>query len=216
MIDIKELYIDVNKDIEWIKDNTIFLTVHGSTCYGLSTPESDLDLRGICCPTKEYFLGFNKNFEQWITKTPTDCTIFEIRKFFNLSAKGNPNCLEILFTEPEDHIFVNDLGQKIIDNKNVFLSKLLKESYIGYAKGQAHRIKNHRKYILSPYDHCPTREEFGLKQKPEIEKNQYDAIKSLINSKLETWRPDFAHLMIFKKFILKIKLQIFYLKCKLH
>lgn len=185
-----EVFKDLNADIQWIKDNTIFLTIHGSIAYGLNTPESDVDVRGICTVPKEYLFGFNKNFNEYIKKDP-DCTIFNIRKFFNLTSQGNPNTLELLFVNPKHHILVTDIGQTLIDNRNYFLSKQLKERYIGYAKAQAHRIKNHRRWLLNPMQSPPTRKEMGLPEKPQIEKNQFDAIKSLINKKIESWNPDF-------------------------
>lgn len=185
-----QIFGKLNKDIEWLKNNTIFLTIHGSIAYGLNTPESDIDVRGITIPTKEYFTGFNKKFNEYIISDP-DCTIFNIVKFFNLSSQGNPNTLELLFVDPEHHIYVDALGRSLIDNRNYFLSKQLKERYIGYAKAQAHRIKNHRRYILNPLTKKPERKDFGLPDKFLIEKNQYDAIKSLINKKIESWNPDF-------------------------
>ncbi len=48
----------------WLPEHTVFLTKHGSHAYGTNTPSSDLDLRGIAIPPKEYLLGFNKSFEQ--------------------------------------------------------------------------------------------------------------------------------------------------------
>ena len=119
---------------------------------------------------------------------------------------GNPSCLEILYTEPEDHVFVSDLGQIMLDNRDAFLSKLVKGSYIGYAKGQAHRIIQHRKYLLNPFDHKPTREESGLNPVPKIEKKHYDAIKSLINAKIEQWRPDFSPLSDIQKVYMQGKI----------
>ncbi len=116
---------------------------------------------------------------------------FSLHKFFHLTSTGNPNSLELLFTEPQDHLIVTDLGKILIENRDYFLSKLLKERYIGYAKAQAHRIRQHRGYLLNPIIKLPTREEFGLPVKPQIEKNQFDVIKSLISKKLDSWTPDF-------------------------
>ena len=177
-------------NLKWLKSRIIFSTIHGSVAYGLNNAESDLDIRAIVVPPKEYFLGFNKTFNEWITTNP-DCTVFNLKKFMKLAVNGNPNCLELLFTEPEDHILISAEGKVLLDNRDKFLSKLLKERYIGYSKAQAHRIKNHRKWLLNTPTHKPTREEFGLPVKPQIEKNQYDCVKNLINKKIEQWNPDF-------------------------
>lgn len=185
-----KIFSNLNKDISWLPNHTMFLTVHGSIAYGLNTPESDVDIRGICSTPKEYLLGFNKNFNEFIINDP-DCTIFNIKKFFHLSSQGNPNTLELLFTDSEFHIHVDEIGKILLENRDYFLSKQLKERYIGFAKSQAHRIKNHRKWLLNPMAKPPIREELGLPVKPQIEKNQFDAIKSLINKKLESWIPDF-------------------------
>lgn len=192
----KELTIDkifdgVNKDISWIKNNTIFLTVHGSCAYGLNTPESDIDIRGITIPTNEYFHGFHKNFENLIATEPYDMQVFNINKFFKLTKDGNPNTLELLFTEEEDHIFVNDLGKTLIDNRNLFLSRNLKERYIGYSKAQAHRMRLHKRWIDKQLQPPPTREEFGLKAEISIPKDQFLTVKAMINKKLDEWNCDF-------------------------
>lgn len=192
-IDIKkQIFSNLNTDISWLPNKTIFLTVHGSIAYGLNTPESDIDVRGVCTVPKEYLLGFNKNFNEYITGAPlTDCTIFNIVKFFHLTSQGNPNTLELLFTEEEDHLFVSDLGKILLDNRDQFLSKQLKERYIGYGKAQAHRIKNHRRWLLSAPSVPPSRKEMCLLDKPLIDKNQFDVVKSLITKKLDSWSPDF-------------------------
>jgi predicted nucleotidyltransferase len=194
----------LSKDLSWVKDRTIFLTVHGSIAYGLNTPESDIDFRGTCIPTKEYFFGFNKRFEQVEIKDP-DSTIFELRKFFNLLSQCNPNCIELLFTDEEFHYVKTDAGRKLLDNRDKFLSKYVKERYIGYAKAQAHRIKNHKIYVDSPVLNPPTREEFGLTEKLSINEDQYNAVKSLIQKKIETWTPDFEPFSESQKIYLKGK-----------
>lgn len=188
---INKIFSNIDKDIGWIKNKTMFLTIHGSIAYGLNTPESDIDVRGICSVPKEYLFGFNKKFDQYITLEPIDCTIFNIKKFFNLTSQGNPNTLELLFTEPEHHIYVDSLGKILLENRDLFLSKQLKERYIGYSKAQAHRIRQHRSWLLNPILIMPTRKDFGLSEKIQINKDQFDIIKYLISKKLETWKPDF-------------------------
>ena len=189
---INNIYSSTNKDLEWIKKHTMFLTIAGSRSYGLHTEDSDWDFRGICSVPSVYLHGFNKNFEQWITAAPSpDTTIFNVKKFFNLNSQGNPNTIELLFTEEQDHLIVTESGKLLLENRDLFLSKQLKERYIGYSKAQAHRIRLHRNWLLNKIDKKPERKDFGLSERPEIEKNQFDVVKALISKKIEEWNPQF-------------------------
>lgn len=203
--EVSKIFNNLNKDIEWIKERTCFLTISGSHSQGLATPESDIDFRGIAIPTKEYFFSFHKNFDQ-LTKNDPDAVIFSIKKFFRLAAEGNPNCVEIIFTEPEDHIIINSFGLRMLENRDKFLSKQVKERYVGFARSQMHRIAQHRRWLFSKMEKPPTRESLGLPEKPLIEKKQFDVIKSLINKKLEEWNPHFEPFSDFQKIYINGKL----------
>jgi uncharacterized protein len=148
-------------NLAWLPTRTIYITRHGSHAYGLNTPESDLDLRGIAIPPKEYFVGFLKRFEQAESKDP-DLTIHDIRKFFALAADCNPNIIEVLWSDEEDHLLVTPVGKKLLDARALFLSRKAKSTFSGYAIAQLKRIKTHRKWLLNPPTHKPTREEFQL------------------------------------------------------
>lgn len=148
-------------NLAWLPTRTIYITRHGSHAYGLNTPESDLDLRGIAIPPKEYFLGFLKRFEQAESKDP-DLTIHDIRKFFALAADCNPNIIEMLWSDEEDHLLVTPVGKKLLDARALFLSRKAKSTFSGYAIAQLKRIKTHRKWLLDPPTHKPIREEFQL------------------------------------------------------
>lgn len=45
-----------------LKPHTILLTLAGSRAYGTNTFTSDVDLKGVCVPPKEFYLG-TKRFE---------------------------------------------------------------------------------------------------------------------------------------------------------
>ena len=187
----EDIFAKVNPDISWIKNNTIFLTVAGSHSYGLNGPTSDVDIRGITVPEKKYFLGFQHNFDNLVANDPFDMQVFNIVKYFDLTKSGNPNSLELLFTDEEDHIFVSDIGKTLLDNREKFLSRNLKERYMGYAKAQAHRMSNHKRWVNTTMAPPPTREEFGLAKELSIPKDQLLTIQAIYSKKIEEWNCHF-------------------------
>lgn len=180
-----------NHNLKWLKDGILFLTMHGSRAYGTNTETSDVDIKGICVPSKEYYLGYLKKFEQAEFKEP-DGVIFEIRKFFNLAASNNPNCLEILYTDENDWIKVTPLGRKIIDNRDLFLSTKAKFTLTGYAHSQISRINLHYRWLKKPEKKPPTRQQFGLPEKYCIPKDQLFAAMAEIKKKMESWDINWA------------------------
>jgi hypothetical protein len=173
-------------NITWLKDRTIFLTVHGSRAYGTSIPTSDTDIRGICIAPKEYYLGCSSVCEQVEQKDP-DLTVFELRKFFKLAMDANPNVLELLFTEPEDHLWVTPLGKKLLDNRELLLSKRAKFTFQGYAHSQMKRISGHRGFLLHPVEEPPTRASCGLPDRTVIPADQLAAANSAIKKRIDEW-----------------------------
>lgn len=179
-----------NKDISWITDNTIYLVRHGSRAYGTNTPESDEDFKGVCIPTKEYYLGAIKRFEQAELHDP-DAVIYEIGKFFRLAADCNPNVLEVLFVEPEDVIYIDPLGEIMREYRNEFLSKKVKFTMTGYAVSQLHRIKLHKRWLMDPPKSPPTRAELGLPEQTLIPQDQLLAAQAEVQKELDHFQFDF-------------------------
>lgn len=181
-----------NHNEKWLKDNTIYLTKHGSHCYGTATPTSDLDVRGVCIPpVKTYNFGILNNFEQVIFSEPIDLTVFGITKFVQLCLNANPNTLEILFTEEEDHLFINDDGRKLLDIRDSFLSKKLRYSLAGYAHSQLKRIKTHKNWLFRGKIPKPKREDFDLLEHNKLlPEAQLLEIEGAIRKKFEDWTID--------------------------
>jgi len=106
----------------------------GSHLYGCSTPTSDIDTRGFAVPYAEYLLG-RRHWDQYESKDP-DTVIWSFPKFFNLLERFSPNTAEILFA-PKEHILeITEAGQKLIDNKHLFVSKKLIKPMQGFAFGE--------------------------------------------------------------------------------
>lgn len=134
-----------------IEDRRILEIKVGSHLYGTNTPESDQDYAGIFIPTIDYYLGLKKIEEQDCSitskdkdgknnKDAIDRKFHEIKKYFTLALNINPNIIEYLFSPTESIVFINDVGQKILDNRDIFLSQLCKKSFLGYSAAQKHKM----------------------------------------------------------------------------
>lgn len=188
---MKVLYetIPYNGNLTWLKERTIFLTNHGSQAYGTNIADSDLDIKGIVVPPKEYFFGFINHFEQAESKEP-DMVIYDIRKFFKLAADCNPSIIEVLWTDESDHRTKTKLGQKVLDNKELFISKKARFTFHGYAISQLKRIQLHRRWLINPLNKKPERCDFELPENHPIPKEQLEAAQSSITKKLDEWNFD--------------------------
>lgn len=181
--------------LDWLSARTIYLTNHGSRAYGTSLPTSDHDVRGIVIPPKVYFYGFLHHFEQTQSKKDdVETVLFDLRKFMKLAADGNPNVLEILFVHPEDRLVVTPVGQRLLDHREMFLSKKIKHTFSGYAVSQLKRIQTHRKWLLDPPQRPLTRQEFGLPERTLVPADQLATAASLIRKKVESWDIDVTYL----------------------
>lgn len=173
-------------NLGWLPERTIYVTKHGSHAYGTNIEGSDLDIRGVCIAPKEYYHGFSKVFEQAESKDP-DLVIFEIRKFFRLAADCNPNALEIIFTDPSDHLVTSPASELLFRKRELFLSRKVRHTFQGYAHAQMKRILTHRRWLLNPVTGHPTRPEFGLPERTVIPADQLQAAQSAIRKRLDEW-----------------------------
>lgn len=120
--------------------NIIILTLGGSHAYGTNNESSDLDIRGCALNNKMQILT-NQNFEQFVNEE-TDTTIYAFNKLISLLTNVNPNTIEMLGNKPEHYLYVHPIGQELIDNAHLFLSKKATYSFGGYATAQLRRLEN--------------------------------------------------------------------------
>ena len=147
-MDIKEIKHKVFETDEYMFLNThkhlgnkvILLGLGGSHSYGTNIETSDLDVRGVAVNSPEYILT-GRDYEQVVNEA-TDTTIYSFDKILKLLCSCNPNTIELLGLKPEHYIYTTDLGNMLINNKHMFLSKQAVYSFGGYANDQLRRLEN--------------------------------------------------------------------------
>ena len=125
---------------EHLGKNIILLGLGGSWAYGTQVETSDLDIRGCALNSAEDILT-NQNFEQVLNQA-TDTTIYSFNKLVSLLSGCNPNTIEILGLKPEHYFILTDIGRKLLNNKDMFLSKKAAFTFGAYAKSQLNRLIN--------------------------------------------------------------------------
>lgn len=131
--------------------NIILLGLGGSHAYGTNVEGSDVDIRGVALNSKADILG-SSNFEQVVNEA-TDTTIYSLRKIVSLLSSCNPNTIEILGLKPEHYLYISPIGQELLDNKKLFLTKRAVQSFGGYAFAQLRRLDNKAARTLEQAEH---------------------------------------------------------------
>ncbi len=166
----------------------IFRTKFGSQLYGTSTPESDVDIRGICIPPREVLLDPFHNFEEQILTREEDTVIYSVKKFFDLAKSCNPNIIELFFAPENCITFITDSGRELIKRYDLFVSKSARFTFTGYAVAQLKKIKLHREWLMNPPDKEPDRKDFGLEPMPKF---SYERLVHILHAPEETIVPEF-------------------------
>lgn len=123
----------------------VFEGLHGSHLYGLNTPESDLDMKGIFIPDpKDILLGRAKrsysittgNDKSKNSKDDVDIEMFSLQQFILDAAKGETYALDMLHSPKDKIITDSSVWQYIHQNRSAFYTTNM-TSYMGYVMKQA-------------------------------------------------------------------------------
>lgn len=135
-----------NEVRQLIPSGTILLGYRGSIAHGTYVPQDqpdaidDKDLLGVCIGPLDIYFGL-RQFEQLEARLREwDCVTYELRKFVRLLEGANPNVLSLLWLDPNHYVIRHALGERLIANRHLFLTKKIYYSFTGYAYGQLKRI----------------------------------------------------------------------------
>ena len=126
----------------------IFECISGSRAYGLDTPTSDTDIRGVFILPKTQFYALN--YIGQINNASNDIVYYELRKFIELCSKNNPNILELLHVPEECILYKHPVFNTI--KLDYFLSKQCKKSFANYAYAQLKKARGLEKKIVNPVE----------------------------------------------------------------
>ena len=118
----------------------MFLGIGGSYAYGTNNEGSDIDVRGVALQLPSDLIGLTE-FEQY-EDDKTDTVIYGFNKLVKLLMECNPNICEMLGLDEDQYLIKSELGQELIDNSRMFLSKRAIKSFGGYADAQLRRLQN--------------------------------------------------------------------------
>ena len=137
-IKIGSIEYDFLRDNPNLGKNVILLGLGGSHAYGTNNESSDLDIKGCALNLKSDILG-GSSFEQFIDED-TDTVIFSFNKFLNLLYRCNPSAMELLGLEDWQYIHIDSIGQELLNNKKMFISKKCVDTFGQYANQQLYRL----------------------------------------------------------------------------
>jgi uncharacterized protein len=119
-------------------DSVIYRCIVGSRAYGLDNEKSDTDRRGIYLPPAMLHWSLYGIPEQLENKENDEC-YWELQKFLIVALKANPNVLECLYTPLVET--VTPIAQELLDIREIFLSKLVYQTYNGYVLSQFKKME---------------------------------------------------------------------------
>jgi len=197
-----------------LRAHTLLVGIAGSRAQGLSSANSDVDLRGVAVPPIPDLLGMAPAFAQADqpgdmdvfadTLTPTETevvsrsklegSVYALAKFCRLCADCNPNMIELLFCRDDEVRLCTPLGKTLRDHRDAFLSQKAAHTFTGYALSQLKRIQGHRHWLLNPPKAQPTRKEFGLPERTLLPRDHMLAANAAVKKRLDSWSPDWGPL----------------------
>lgn len=142
---LQKLLSDRSREFD-LEKHSIILAYRGSIVHGTYRENhiDDIDIMGIVIPPKEYTYGlksFGSRGTKEIMKDEWDIVLYEVNKFVRLLRKNNPNVMNLLWLPKKHYINVSEVGQLLINNREIFSSKAAYKTFAGYAREQLRRVQ---------------------------------------------------------------------------
>jgi len=198
-----------------IPNGTIILGYVGSHSHGTyiapTDPDAidDIDMMGVCVLPDEQYHGLCRNpvlrdkrgrmnnEQQEVQEGQWDIVVYEVRKYFNLLLKQNPNVLGLLWLEENLYVKMTSAGRLIVENRDIFTSKEAFHSFAGYANEQLHKMTHmaFKGYMGDKRKRLVERFGFDCKNAAHLIRLLRMCTEYLTDGKLRVMRPDARAIM---------------------
>jgi predicted nucleotidyltransferase len=147
----------------------ILVGYRGSIAHGMFLPNTDpcsiddKDIMGVVIAPLSCYMGLSRFETKETAEGEFDVVTYELVKYVRLLCKSNPNVLSLLWLDEQHYIYRSPIGQRLIDARELFVSKKIYHSFTGYAYGQLKRM-----------EHCVHQGYMGEKRKALVEQFGFD------------------------------------------
>lgn len=184
---IDQQFFDIATPPFDLESHRLFQVISGSHAYGTNVATSDVDLRGVVFLPSNFLLGLHRC--ENIENQSKDLCWYSPYKFFGLCYKNNTHALEMLYAPPFAVKFVHPIFEEVIVKRQMFLSKRLAYTCMGYAWQQV-KLSFVKKANNSGRQELI--QKFGFDSK--LIMHSFRLLRmgrdALVNGHLETYRPD--------------------------
>lgn len=138
--------------IEDLKSQNLILfeAISGSRAYGLDTPASDTDIKGVFYLPKERFYSLQSEYVAQVSNATNDIVYYELGRFVELLLQNNPNMMELLATPSDKVLYRHPIMDSL--KPEWFISKLCEKTFAGFANSQIKKARGLNKKIVNPMD----------------------------------------------------------------
>jgi predicted nucleotidyltransferase len=148
------LPIELLAEHPYLENNSILIGYRGSIAHGMYVPNTDpnsiddRDAMAIIIPTLDHYFGlreFGSRGTEVILPTENnewDIVSYEFKKFIKLLINSNPTVLSLLWLPKDKYIKTTYAGEKILEHRDLFISKKVFHSFTGYAHDQMKKMQS--------------------------------------------------------------------------
>lgn len=137
--------MNAEKELQLNARNPDFLCLSGSRLYGTNREDSDYDYRGFFLPPIEYIVGVRSCND--IDIDGADHKVYTLKRYLDLLYNGCPQSTELLFVEGDQVFRKNEIADKVLKNRDLFLSNNIYKRIAGFSYSEWRKAKGEKLVI---------------------------------------------------------------------